>query len=229
MCNKFTRASGDIDKYCDANLYEIEEEKIILAGDFLLLLPTVPGSLCLGIWTLISIGWNSERKCHIQNVLTLSSLRALRFSSIFPWIVWIWQLLETRLVMDSSLYPMWQFIFPKGTKLTLQLLKVDAVVVSGIETKLSCHSALRGGSFQHGDVGKCWQPPPEPGLERCCAGWCHHNLFRPNTWKFIYFSFHNPQPWFSVWFSSIYFVYLRQRWCLCEDLVWGLWADFCGK
>lgn len=43
MCNKFTRASGDIDKYCDANLYEIEEEKIILAGDFLFLLPTVQG------------------------------------------------------------------------------------------------------------------------------------------------------------------------------------------
>lgn len=48
-------------------------------------------------------------------------------------------------MMDNSLYPVWQFIFPKGTKLTLELLKVDAVVVSGIKTKLNCHSALRGG------------------------------------------------------------------------------------
>lgn len=76
--------------------------------------------------------------------------------------------------MDNSLYPMWQFIFPEGTegtKLTLQLLKVDAVVVSGIKTKLNCRSALRGGSLKHGDVGKRWQPPSEPGLESCCAGW----------------------------------------------------------
>lgn len=55
--------------------------------------------------------------------------------------------------MDNSLYPMWQFVFPEGTKLTLQLLKVDAVVVSGIKTKLNCHSALRGGSLKNEDMG----------------------------------------------------------------------------
>lgn len=55
LCHKFTRASGDIDKYCDANLYEIEEEKIILSGAFLPYLPTVPGSWCLGVWILISM------------------------------------------------------------------------------------------------------------------------------------------------------------------------------
>lgn len=49
MCLKFTRASGDIDKYCDANLYEIEEDEIILAGDSLPFLPTVPRSWCLGM------------------------------------------------------------------------------------------------------------------------------------------------------------------------------------
>lgn len=55
LCHKFTRASRDVDKYCDANMYKIEEEKIILAGDFLPLLPTVPGSWYLGIWILISM------------------------------------------------------------------------------------------------------------------------------------------------------------------------------
>lgn len=59
--------------------------------------------------------------------------------------------------MDSSLYPVWQFVFPEGTKLTFQLLKVDAAVVSGIRTKLSCRSALRGSSLKHGDVGMWWQ------------------------------------------------------------------------
>lgn len=55
LCHNFTRASGDIDEYRDANLYEIEEEKIILAGDCLPLLPMVPGSWCLGICILISM------------------------------------------------------------------------------------------------------------------------------------------------------------------------------
>lgn len=190
LCHKFTRASGDVDKYCFANVYENEEEKIILAGDFLPLLPPVPGGVLeygfLYPWR------NSERQCRSQNILPLSSQWALRFSSIFPWIVWMWRLLETQLVMDNSLDPMWQFLFPEGTKLTLQLLKVDAEVVSGIKTKLNCHSALRGGSVHCGDVGKCWQPPPEPGLEGCCAGWCHHNLFRPNTWKFLFIIFFFP-------------------------------------
>lgn len=53
----------------------------------------------------------------------------------------MWQLLKKGLVMDDSLYPVWQFLFPEGTKMTLQLLKVDAAVVSGIKTKLNCHSA----------------------------------------------------------------------------------------
>ena len=73
--------------------------------------------------------------------------------------------------MDNWLYPMWQFIFPEGTKLTLQLLKVDAIVVSGIKTKLGCHFALRGGSLNCEDAGKRRQPPSEPGLESCCVGW----------------------------------------------------------
>lgn len=83
--------------------------------------------------------------------------------------MWIRQLLKTGLVMDNSLYPVWQFIFPEGTTLTLQLIKVDAV--SGIKTKLNCHSALRGGSLKREGVGKRWQPPSEPGLGSCCAGW----------------------------------------------------------
>lgn len=77
--------------------------------------------------------------------------------------LWIWQLLKTGLVMDNSLYPMWQFVFPEGTKLTLQLLKVDAAVVSGIRTKLSCRSALQGGSLKRGDIGMRWQRLQSPG------------------------------------------------------------------
>lgn len=58
---------------------------------------------------------------------------------------------------------MWQFVFPEGTKLTLQLLKVDAAVVSGVRTKLSCRSALRGGSLKQGDIGMQWQRLWSPG------------------------------------------------------------------
>lgn len=61
-------------------------------------------------------------------------------------------------MMDNSLDPPWQFIFPEGAKLTLQLLKVDAAVVSGIKTKLNCHSALIGGS-----------PKAEDGCEAVAA------------------------------------------------------------
>lgn len=85
--------------------------------------------------------------------------------------MWIQQLLKTELMMDNSLYPVWQFVFPEGTKLTLQLLKVDAVVVSGIRTKLNCHSALIGGSLKTKDAGRRWQPPSERGLGSFCSGW----------------------------------------------------------
>lgn len=65
--------------------------------------------------------------------------------------------------MDNALYPMWQFIFPEGTKLTPRLLKVAAAVASGVETRVNCHSALRGGSLQQEEVGKRWPPPSVPG------------------------------------------------------------------
>lgn len=89
----------------------------------------------------------------------------LRFSCLFLWTMWIWQLLKPGLVMDNSLYPMWQFIFPEGTMLTPRLLKVAAAVVSGVKTRVNCHSFLRGGSLQHKEVGKWWQAPCTPGWE----------------------------------------------------------------
>lgn len=85
--------------------------------------------------------------------------------------MWIWQLLKTELVTDNSLYAVWQFVFPEGTKLTRQLLKVDAVVVSGIRTKLNCRSALKGGSLKTEDAGERWQPPSERGLGSFSSGW----------------------------------------------------------
>lgn len=71
-------------------------------------------------------------------------------------------------MMDNSLDPAWQFIFPEGAKPTPQLLKVDAAVVSGIKTKLNCHSAFVGGS-----------PKAEGGCEAVAAtfsAWVREHL-----------------------------------------------------